>query len=56
MAGEFVTANCMGCGAGNTLSEIEFRGLGVLVVCPQCKNPMTAEFVPGSSGKPVNYG
>ena len=45
MEGGFVTQNCSECGSRDTVSEAEFRGLGLWVACPDCKKPMTKEMI-----------
>ena len=51
MEGGFVTRNCPECGDYETLPEADFLNLGIWIVCPDCKKPMTATRVPKS-----NYG
>jgi DNA-directed RNA polymerase subunit RPC12/RpoP len=51
MSGGFVTRNCPACNKSNTLSEADFKKLGLWIACPQCKRRMAAEILPDK-----NYG
>lgn len=45
MGGGFVTANCYECGRKDTLSESEFKGLRLMVSCPECKRVMAHGYI-----------
>jgi hypothetical protein len=55
----FVSANCPECGAKHSLTEPEFRGLGLWVSCPVCRGKMTADMLSALRGTvrlAANYG
>ena len=51
MEGGYVTANCFRCGKKDTISENEFKGLRLMVSCPECKDIM----LPGVIEKNYSY-
>lgn len=45
MEGGFVTANCLRCGKKDFISDSEFKGLSLIVSCPDCKKVMTPTMI-----------
>jgi hypothetical protein len=53
--GGYVSASCSQCGARGSISEGDFRGLGLWVGCPKCRRAMKAMLLSGVR-RAGNYG
>ena len=45
MEGGFVRINCLKCGQYENLTESVFKGLPIIVSCPQCKETMAPRII-----------